>query len=226
MIITDDRPSPIMNKPHFDAPFHRLHELRMENDAARYEQEELRGRFDTIRNRHENGTAPRAVSTYQLFQTPISLAARLVALLGLAGGERILEPSAGLGRILDAIAPYKPSEVTAVEIAPRCAGELFVQNRTGVIIKQRNFLTMSQDDIETFDCIAMNPPFHMRSDIAHILHARKFLRPGGRLAALCMDTRHRLEQLKPLSSHWETIPAGEFQSEGTGIGTILLTIEN
>ncbi len=203
----------------------RLHQLRMENEMARSHQEQLSSRFETIRGRHENGTAPRAVSSYQLFQTPTSLAKRLVELLDLKGGERVLEPSAGLGRILDALIPFKPSEVVAVEMAAQCARELFLQDR-GVTIKQRDFMTMDPDDeIGRFDAIAMNPPFHMRSDIKHIHHAVNFLRPGGRIAALCMDTHHRHAQLKPFATHWEEIPAGEFQSEGTGVPTILLTID-
>jgi len=208
------------------SPFHRLHELRMENDAARYEQEEMRGRFDRIRKRHENGTAPRAVSTYQLFQTPVSLAERLTALLELQGGERVLEPSAGLGRLLDALAAYKPREITAVEIAPQCAAELYAQDRQGVAIKQRDFLATDPEEFGTYDAIAMNPPFHMRSDIHHILHARKFLKPTGRIAALCMNTNHREKALKPFATHWEEIPAGEFKSEGTNISTILMTIQS
>lgn len=190
----------------------------MRNDATGYEMEEQRPRFEALANRHENGPAPRAVSAYELFQTPPELAARLVALLGKP--SRTLEPSAGLGRLLDHLA----CECVAVEVAPQCAGELFRQNRTGVTIKQRDFLSCSPDELGLFDAVAMNPPFHLRSDIAHIRHALTFLAPGGTLAALCLDTHHRETALHPLCSTWEKIPANAFRSEGTSVATVLLTI--
>lgn len=204
--------------------FNRLHALRMENDAAGYAMEEMRPRFQRIAGRHENGTAPRAVAVFQLFQTPPPLAARLVSKLGLRPGARILEPSAGLGRILDALQPFAPSEVVAVEMATDCAAELFRQERPGVTIKQRDFLTLTPDDLGAFDAIAMNPPFHMRADIRHIEHARKFLKPGGILAAICMAGQKREERLRPLARTWEPIEARAFKDTGTQVDTVLLTI--
>jgi len=199
----------------------RLHELRMRVTASRYEMDEMRERFDRLANRAENGAAPRAVSAYQLFQTPPELAARMVALAGIREGARVLEPSAGLGRILDAL---QPADVTAVEMAPQCAGELFRQERAGVNILQRDFLTVLPDEIGHFDAVVMNPPFHMRSDIRHIEHALDFLKPGGVLVALCMATDHRERALRHQADHWELIPAGAFKAEGTQVPTFLLRI--
>ena len=204
--------------------FNRLHGLRMENDAAKFRQEELAPRFAKLAGRHENGTAPRAVVAFQLFQTPPPLAARLVAALELKPGARVGEFSAGLGRILDALAPYKPAEVVAVEVAPQCAAELFRQNRPGVTLLQRDFLACTPAELGQFDAVAVNPPFHMRADVRHILHARTFLKPGGRLSALCFDTPQRVKALRHLSVTWEQIPAGTFGKEGTSVPTVMLTI--
>ncbi len=201
----------------------RLHGLRMENDAAGYRMEETRPRFERMAARHENGTAPRAVSAFQLFQTPPELARRLVAALGDKVRGRVLEPSAGLGRLLDAIAPFAPVGTVAVEMAAPCAGELFRQDRAGVKILQRDFLECTPAELGAFDAVAMNPPFHMRADVRHILHALKFLAPGGKLAALLMDTRHREAALRPLSATWEPVPAGTFGKEGTSVATVLAT---
>jgi predicted RNA methylase len=203
--------------------FNRLHSLRMENDAAGFAMQEMRPRFDRMAGRHENGTAPRAVSVYQLFQTPVAVAAQLAALLDLKPGARVLEPSAGLGRLLDAVLPFSPGEVVAVEQAPECAAELYRQNRDGVTIKQRDFLSLTPDDLGQFDAVIMNPPFHLRADIRHIQHALRFVRPGGRLAAVCMDERRRREAFAG-AAMWVSLPAGSFKESGTGIGAALVLL--
>lgn len=204
--------------------FHRLHALRMENDAAGYAMEEMRPRFDSLNARHEAGTAPRAVSAFNLFQTPVAVAERLAGLLGLKGGERILEPSAGLGRLLDAVKLYSPAEVVAMEISPACCAELFHQNRADVTLKQRDFLTVAPGDLGLFDAIIMNPPFHMRADIRHIMHARQFLKPGGKIAAICFNQPNRAE-LKRISSQWIEIESGAFKESGTRVETAICIID-
>ncbi len=196
----------------------------MENDAAGFRMEEERPRFARLADRHTNGTAPRAISAPQLFQTPTDLAARLVDLLDVQPGARILEPSAGLGRLISCLAYTGAGEIVAVDIAAECTAELYRQEWEGMKIMQRDFLEMTPHDVGFFDAVAMNPPFHMRADIRHIMHALDFMRPGARLAALCMDTPHRTAALRPLADSWEQIPAGAFRAEGTQVPTILLTI--
>lgn len=197
--------------------FHRLHALRMENDAAGYTMEEMRPRFERIAARHENGTAPRAVAAYQLFQTPAEIANRMVE--ALKPGARVLEPSAGLGRLLDAIARKEPRETVAVEKDVNLCRELFLQNRNGVRILQRDFLTVTREELGQFDFIVMNPPFHMRSDIQHIEHALRFLAPGGTLVAVCLDGYQRRQKLNP--TEWIPLPAGCFKAEGTNVATAI-----
>lgn len=204
--------------------FSRLHTLRMENDAAKYEMEEMRPRFDRMAGRHENGTAPRAVTAFQLFQTPPEIAARLVSLLNLQPGARVLEPSAGLGRLLDALQPLSPADVVAVEIAQQCAGELFKQNRAGVTIKQRDFLDCDPYELGLFDAVVMNPPFHMRADIRHIQHALQFLKRGGKLAAICFNTSSRQDVFREIAETWEEIPVNAFSKSGTGVSTVMFSI--
>lgn len=181
-------------------------------------------RFEKLRTRHLDGTAPQAISAWQLFQTPQAIAQRLADALRITRGARVLEPSAGLGRLLDAIAQHHPAEVVAVDVSPDCCGALFRQDRRAVKILQRDFLTLTTADLGTFDAIAMNPPFHMRADIQHIRHALQFLRPRGTLAAICMDTTHRAADLRPIATTWEPLGPGAFAAEGTNTPTVLLTI--
>jgi len=199
----------------------RLRALREENDDAGAFMCAMRPRFQRMTQRHENGTAPRAVSAYQLFQTPAEIARQLVAAAGVLPGMRVLEPSAGLGRLLDAL---PACEVTAVESSLVIAGELFRQNREGVTLLQRDFLICQPPELGLFDRVVMNPPFHLSSDVRHILHALTFLKPGGRLAALCLNTHHRVTALHHLSDSWLELPETTFAKEGTRVSTVLLTI--
>jgi predicted RNA methylase len=219
--------------------FHRLHQLRMENDAAGFAMQEMKPRFDRLAGRHENGAAPVAVSAYQLFQTPVPIAAQLAALLGLKHGgvdpstARVLEPSAGLGRLIDAILhpiqmPIAPAEVVAVEMEPVLCRHLY-ENYDSCngekTLYQRDFLTMKPAETGLFDAIIMNPPFHMRSDIKHILHALTFLKPEGKLAAICMKGPHREKALRPLASKWISLDPAAFKETGTHVQTAMLLIE-
>jgi len=198
----------------------RLLSLRAENDRQRLKMEALRPRFDRIAGRHENGTAPRAVTAWQLFQTPPEIAARLAAMLNLQPGARILEPSAGLGRLIDAASAYDPREIVAVEMDSSVAGEL---RRRGQPVIERDFLNTESDELGSFDAVIMNPPFHLRADIRHIEHARTFLNHGGRLAAVCMGTDHRRARLKPDALEWIELEAGAFASSGTQVPVFLCT---
>lgn len=208
--------------------YHRLQRLRLENDQAGFDQEAMRPRFERLANRHDNGTAPRAVTAYQLFQTPPDVAASMVESVEIEDEavKRILEPSAGLGRLIDAARMRWPrADISAIEIEPKLTGELYDQLRPGVDLLQRDFLQQTPLGLGLFDVILMNPPFHMRSDIKHILHARSFLRPGGRLAAICMNTHHREQRLRPLCASWEVLPPSTFAETGTRVEAVQLTLK-
>lgn len=198
---------------------HRLHNLRLGLDEISAEMAEQRPRFQALADRHENGTAPRVVSSFNLFPTPDSLAKRLVALLALSGRERVLEPSAGFGSLLRHIP--ETCETVAVEIAPECAGELF-RGFPDARLLQRDFLTVHPAELGAFDAVAMNPPFHMRADLRHVEHALEFLKPGGLLAGICMAGPKRETALRDRAETWETLKPGTFP--GTRVETILFTL--
>lgn len=200
----------------------RLLSLRAEHGLSSQAITAAAPRFNRIAQRHENGTAPRAVSSFQLFQTPASLASRMVELAGDRASLCVLEPSAGLGRILDALAPMNPAEVVAVELAQPCADEL--RRRDGLRVVQRDFLTVEPAELGQFDCIVMNPPFKRGSDIKHILHACTFLMAESILVAICADGPKQNAMLKPLAETWIPLPARSFSEANTGVDTVLLTI--
>lgn len=163
----------------------------------------------------------KVVSAPQLFPTPDALAARMVQLADIQPGQRILEPSAGTGRILAALPNVRPDgEVVAVEINYNLAKLL---EEIADDTRNCDFLECN-GDLGTFDRILMNPPFVNGADIEHITHAAKFLKPGGRLVAICAGGSRQAEKLRPLSDTWEPLPAGTFEESGTGVNTVLLTI--
>jgi protein-L-isoaspartate O-methyltransferase len=169
------------------------------------------------------GVAVAVVS--QLFPTPASVAERLIEAAGLEDGQRVLEPSAGTGALLKAIrANGAHVETVAVEINEGLTGIVNAANR----VHYGDFLSCN-GDLGTFDRIVMNPPFKDGADIAHITHAVKFLRPGGRLVALCADGPRQGEKLRPLAEGsggwWESLPAGSFGEHGTNVRVAMLVIE-
>ena len=162
------------------------------------------------------------VTAPQLFPTPADIARQMVALAEIQPGDRVLEPSAGTGAILDAVARHAPKcgAVLAVEINLRLAARLREAHPLTVVYTA-DFLDWQPD--APLDRIVMNPPFELGADIAHIEHARRLLAPGGRVVAICANGPRQQDRLKPLTSTWHELPAGTFA--GTGVRAALLVIE-
>lgn len=141
----------------------------------------------------------------------------------------MLEPSAGTGSILHALAPIarRGAEVVAVEINRSLADALEAQRLADSVVNI-DFFRMNVMS-EEFDRVVMNPPFSHASDVDHIRHAWQFLKPGGRLVALCADGPRQNETLKPwveeLGGTWESLPTGTFASEGTSVRVALLVVD-
>ncbi len=159
----------------------------------------------------------------QLFPTPLDVAARIVELANLPVGNRslrILEPSAGTGRLIDAAFAYA-GQIVAVEKNYSLAERLRA-SYPAVNVQCEDFLECN-GNLGKFDRVLMNPPFENGSDIKHIQHAITFLNPGGRLVAICANGPRQNEILQPLSTKWNELPEGTFA--GTGVRAVLLTID-
>lgn len=184
--------------------------------------------FDALREALRAGV--QVVAAPQLFPTPPDLAARMVDEAALQPGDRVLEPSAGTGVIVRAIreATGGGAVRTAVEIDSRLCGLLRRADEC-VDIYQRDFLSMQPSDMgPAFDAVIMNPPFKDAADVAHIRHALRFLKPGGRLVAICANGPRQQSALRPLveqyGGEWEPLPAGKFSESGTEVRTVLLSL--
>lgn len=137
-------------------------------------------------------------------------------------GDRVLEPSAGEGHLVEAVLDYTRKEreaqwadqqryrdgrsqrdpgwditVDAVEVHPGRVARL--QALRGCEPKLRrviaaNFLQLTPTG--DYDRVLMNPPFVGTHCLEHVMHAHDFLRPGGRLVAILPATAQVRETKK------------------------------
>lgn len=164
------------------------------------------------------------------FDTPPELATRLVDIAEVKPDMSVLEPSAGTGNIVAAIKAAGGIPF-GVEIDPKRWG-LCPQEIARMIVLG-DFL--KQDPSPLYDRVVMNPPFAERADIRHVLHAAKFLKPGGRLAAIVsLGTRfredaatRRFREFVMNQIAWELadLPDDAFASSGTRVRAMTVTFE-
>lgn len=201
----------------------RLRHLLEHTEAVAEELADQRPRFARLA---DPASAPRAVSAFNLFQTPEPLADRLAGMLGQLG--RTLEPSAGLGRLYRAARKISPDcPITLVDESPQCCAELYraIEGDARATLRQADFLTLTAAELGRFDSILMNPPFKMGRDIRHIRHALELLAPGGRLVALCANGPRQRDQLRPQASQWLELPPGSFKESHTNVAAAVFIFQ-
>lgn len=200
----------------------------MEHTEARGESmAEQRERFARLA---DPASAPRVVSSFNLFQTPEPLADQLAAMANLADlpdNARILEPSAGLGRLYRAIRHRTAAIVTLIDISPDCMRELYRETAgdENAFLAQGDFLWWEPHQVGSFDRVVMNPPFCRGTDIRHILRALELLKPGGRLVSLCAAGPRQRAFAERIGATWHDLPPGSFASEGTRVAAAIITVD-
>jgi len=218
-------PTPLLPPIERDLPSLEKQAARSAAFRTKVETEES-GDFAKMKDALQAGVV--VVSAPQLFPTPKELADKLVKLAAPAELDRILEPSAGTGNIVSALLRnYHLAEVMIVELAPALAEQLcsnYGRGHCNCRVKQGDFL-LCNGDLGVFDKIIMNPPFANGQDITHIEHARKFLKPGGRLVAICANGPRQREKLMAEATYWEDLPAGSFKESGTNVNAAIVVID-
>jgi len=201
----------------------RLMALRDQTDAHAADMARQRERFTALAGRE----AVRAVSAFNLFQTPEAIADMMVREAFIMDGMRILEPSAGLGRLYRAIRHRTDAHVTLVEIAPQCAAELYRETQADqqASLIQDDFLRCDVERLGgLFDVIIMNPPFKNATDMKHIRHALTMLKPCGKIVSLCYSGPRQRAAFENMDGWtWTQLDPGSFRSEGTGADVAMIT---
>lgn len=204
----------------------RLAHARETHEAKTQDMDDERRRFLAL---DDPAAAARSVSAFNLFQTPPAIASRMADLLRFDGG-RILEPSAGLGRLYFAVrAVAQDSPIVLVENAPQCCAELYrvIEGDSAARLVQGDFLSKSVADLGgPFERVIMNPPFKLGADVTHISAALELLTPGGIVVALCYGGSRQEKHLRPLADTWERLPSGSFASEGTRADVVLCSFRS
>lgn len=184
----------------------------------------------------KNGSVVDEKKTFQAFYTPLDLCDKMVRLAGIRKGDRVLEPSAGDGRL--ALAAEKAGgEVSCCEIRDEERARL--RDRFSVI--GDDFLKLDSLEAEPFDAILMNPPFTKQQDVDHVAYAIRFLRrvprgdaDGGTLIAImgagfvtsktkkAQDLRNMLAEFSTVRFH--DLPEGTFKESGTNVRAVMLEV--
>ena len=170
---------------------------------------------------------------FQFFETPAGLAEDMAGRIGGGFGESgltVLEPSAGKGALVRAcLEELREPNISCIEIQPKLAAGLFKEFDIPTIAK--DFLTMPIDG-SYFQRIIMNPPFTRNQDIDHVMHAWKFLAPGGTLVAITAAGWTFRQDKKALAfkqfvkenGSYESLDEGTFKESGTNVRTMLVEL--
>jgi len=147
----------------------------------------------------------------------------LVALSGIGASSKVLEPEAGIGSIADEVKKTTP-HVDCIEIHHGF--------RELLELKEHNLVgddLFHCDPRPVYDAVLMNPPFS--DECRHIRYAYDFLKPGGRLVAVCCvrmmesDNRKYAEYREWLADQRFWFTDTEEKFEATGTNTKILIIE-
>lgn len=165
------------------------------------------------------------------FPTPDAVIDLMLDYANLKESDRVLEPNLGSCAIADRVAPLC-AEVKGFEVNHTLAE---IADAKDYLIDLRDFLTVSTEEITSYDRVLMNPPFENLQDIDHVQHAFKFLKDGGRLVSVMSpspfyNSNKKAEAFRQwfedLGGEKIDLPAGSFKESGTGVNSIMVVIDN
>ncbi len=164
---------------------------------------------------------------FGFFPTPLDICSMILDCLPLNISARALEPSAGTGNIVRCLNGLVGS-IDCYEFQEKNCDVL--RTIPDVSVTQADFLTVEPHPV--YDIVAMNPPFAKQDDIRHVMHASKFLKPGGKLSSVMSssvmfrDNRLTAEFRDFVTNRdgsFESLPDGSFKESGTAVNTCIVS---
>ena len=167
------------------------------------------------------------------FPTPEHVASTMVDIACLRSGMKVLEPSAGSGRLADAAAKVVGKDfITCIEPSPTLADILSAKGYSPLIGRFED-LPGTNPITPTYDAVLMNPPFEKGMDAEHVELAYAWLKTGGKLVSIMSPGPFYREDARSKAfRNWfdavggdaRELPDGTFKESGTGVRTLLVTI--
>jgi protein-L-isoaspartate O-methyltransferase len=169
---------------------------------------------------------------FGFFPTPPELVERVLAMVRIEPGMHLMEPSAGSGAFAVPMARMVGSmdAVTAYELLSQNVKLLREAGLTDV--RQGDFLQVEPEPI--FNLVIMNPPFSGGADMAHVMHATRFLKPDGELVAITSaswkfngnkKSQAFREFVDLVEADVEDVAAGAFRASGTNVSTQIIRMD-
>jgi len=187
---------------------------------------------EIIKNSLGAGKIENKKKKFQLFETPTEIVEKLIdSLCGIDSTDIVLEPSAGTGRIADAIAKRlnHSSQIHCCEIQDELSEQL---EQKGYTLVKTDFLTYFPEP--KYGIILMNPPFADGQDVDHVMHAyNNCLGRGGQLAAIMspsfqFNSKKKFSQFRKfiddVGAYVTELPEGAFKESGTGTKTVMVNL--
>lgn len=168
---------------------------------------------------------------FGFFETPDPVADMMAEEADLRPGQIMLEPNAGRGALARRMANIA-GRLDCFELQAKHVAYLRAAFRgLPVNVEEQDFLNVPAAAL--YDRILMNPPFAKRADVWHVVHAYRFLRPGGVLVSV-MSAGARFRQdaaaqdfralVDSCGGYVEALPDDSFVESGTRVRTVMTVI--
>lgn len=152
----------------------------------------------------------------QYYPTPKAVCDALMNRISITRNGRILEPSCGCGRLLDALSSaYPQAELRGVEYH---MGRARQARDKGHNVVCANFLSLKPAWGDKYDAVVMNPPFYGLHYAKHIRHAMKFIQDDGVIYSILPATAYYDHKEIEIAQWWD-LPVASFSESGTRVPT-------
>ena len=172
------------------------------------------------------------------FPTPKPVIDTMLEQVGDLQGLTVLEPSAGIGCLVNSALDAGAGHVHAIELVPSLCDYMREHATTSerVSILCDDALQVMRSQFSTIDAVLMNPPFERDQAPKHVLHALNMLSDGGKLCAVMPSNWQQTRKGQALASKldsigaaWGDLPQGDaFKSASsirqTGVSVSVLIV--